>query len=161
MAYQRERGLLLLRCGRTSEALPALDAYVAAGTGEDIEAVGKLVALLRQQEPEGEFPVRANAEKKIFTLDAAREALPRVREITSEAASRYAQLSEGGETEEERQTIVRDWVRQVSSIGAEIKGLWLVDFDNGSGYYCWRYPETSLMFYHSYEEGFGGRMRIQ
>jgi len=25
--------------------------------------------------------------------------------------------------------------------GLEVKGLWLVDFDNGSGYYCWRYPK--------------------
>ena len=36
-----------------------------------------------------------------------------------------------------------------------------MDFDNGSGYYCWRYPEQRLEFYHSYDEGFGGRMRIQ
>jgi regulator of sirC expression with transglutaminase-like and TPR domain len=161
VAYQRERGLLLLRCGRTSEALPALDAYVAAGMGEDVEAVGKLVALLRQQEPEGELPAQAQAEKKIFTLDAAREALPRVREITSEAASRYARLSEGGDTEEERQTIVRDWVREISSLGAEIKGLWLVDFDSGAGYYCWKYPEQSLEYFHGYEEGFAGRLPLQ
>jgi hypothetical protein len=46
-------------------------------------------------------------------------------------------------------------------MGIEVKGLWLIDFDNGSGYYCWRYPEESLQFYHSYEDGFRGRMRIQ
>jgi hypothetical protein len=44
--------------------------------------------------------------------------------------------------------------------GLEIKGLWLVDFDNGSGCYCWRYPETGLDYFHTYEEGFRGRMRI-
>ena len=176
MAYQRERGLLLLRCGRTSEALPALDAYVAAGTGEDVEAVGKLVALLRQQEPEGEFPAQAQAEKKIFTLDAAREALPRVREITSEAASRYARLSEGGDltseavsryaqlaqnSDDERESIVREWMRELHSLGLEIKGLWLVDFDSGAGYYCWKYPEQSLEYFHGYEEGFAGRLPLQ
>ena len=31
--------------------------------------------------------------------------------------------------------------------GLEVKGLWLVDFDNGSGYYCWQYPEEGLQFY--------------
>jgi hypothetical protein len=36
-----------------------------------------------------------------------------------------------------------------------------VDFDNGSGYYCWRHPEAGLEWFHSYEEGFGGRIRIQ
>jgi hypothetical protein len=41
-----------------------------------------------------------------------------------------------------------------------VKGLWLVDFDNGSGYYCWRYPELRLEYYHSYDGGFGSRMRI-
>lgn len=161
IAYQRERGLLLLRCGRTSEALPALETYAAAGSGEDVEAIGKLIALLRQQEPEAGFPVASQAEKRIFTLDAAREALPRVQEITSEAASRYAQLSEGGETEEDRQAIVRDWVQRISSLGAEIKGLWLVDFDSGAGYYCWKYPEQSLEYFHGYEEGFAGRLPLQ
>ena len=40
-------------------------------------------------------------------------------------------------------------------------GLGLIDFDNGSGYYCWRWPETDLAYFHGYEEGFGGRIRIQ
>ena len=53
------------------------------------------------------------------------------------------------------------WARALVARGLEVKGLWLVDFDNGSGYYCWRHPEAVLQFFHSYEEGFGGRMRIQ
>ena len=35
-----------------------------------------------------------------------------------------------------------------------------MDFDNGSGYYCWQYPEEGLQYYHTYEEGFRGRTRI-
>ena len=46
-------------------------------------------------------------------------------------------------------------------LGLDIKGLWLVDFDNGSGYYCWKHPEVSLDYYHTYVVGFGGRVRIQ
>ena len=53
------------------------------------------------------------------------------------------------------------WAEAMMQLGLEVKGLWLVDFDNGSGYYCWRYPEAGLLFYHSHEEGFRGRMRIQ
>ena len=45
-------------------------------------------------------------------------------------------------------------------MGLEAKGLWLVDFDNGEGYYCWQHPEASLSHYHGYEEGFAGRMKI-
>jgi hypothetical protein len=36
-----------------------------------------------------------------------------------------------------------------------------VDFDTGSGFYCWRWPEERLEFFHGYEEGFDGRVRIQ
>jgi hypothetical protein len=52
------------------------------------------------------------------------------------------------------------WTRSLQALGVEVKGLWLADFDNGAGYYCWRYPETGLEYYHSYEEGFRGRIRI-
>ena len=28
-------------------------------------------------------------------------------------------------------------------------------------YYCWKWPEEELAYFHGYEEGFGGRVRIQ
>jgi hypothetical protein len=49
----------------------------------------------------------------------------------------------------------------MEAFGADVKGLWLVDFDNGSGYYCWRWPEPELAHFHGYDEGFSGRVRIQ
>jgi hypothetical protein len=64
------------------------------------------------------------------------------------------------EAQGEVDRVVTEWARALMERGLEVKGLWLVDFDNGSGYYCWRYPEDGLHFYHSYEEGFSGRMRI-
>lgn len=57
--------------------------------------------------------------------------------------------------------IVTEWAQAIIAKGVEVKGLWLVDFDSGSGYYCWRYPETGLHFFHSHEDGFRGRMPIQ
>jgi hypothetical protein len=56
---------------------------------------------------------------------------------------------------------VAGWVRAMEALGAEVKGRWLVDFDNGRGYYCWRWPEERLEYFHGYEEGFAGRVRIQ
>ena len=153
--------MLLLRCGRGSEALAALDAYVAGGSGEDVEAVGKLIAVLRQQEPLGAEFSETPAEKRIFTLDEARGLLSEVREITTEAAARYSELPEGDEAEEERKEIAGEWIRRISTLGVEIKGLWLVDFDSGAGYYCWKYPEVSLEYFHGYEEGFAGRLPLQ
>ena len=58
------------------------------------------------------------------------------------------------------QEIVQSWVDEVTSLGCEVKRLWLVDWDNGGGYYCWRYPEESLGFFHTYEDGFQGRIPI-
>jgi len=163
-SVERDRGLLLLRLKRTDEAISVLESYVAAARGEDLEAVAKLIAVVRDRAVSGEGTGAASApleEKKIFTLAQAQEMLPRVRQITSEAVARYDSLGEAPETEEERQELVREWVRQLSTLGVEIKGLWLVDFDSGAGYYCWKYPEPSLDYFHGYEEGFAGRLPLQ
>ena len=58
------------------------------------------------------------------------------------------------------QHIVNGWADEVRALGVEVKGLWLVDFDNGEGYYCWKYPEDTVGHYHGYEEGFAGRISI-
>ena len=160
----RERGLLLLRLGRAAEAVEALEAYVAAAEGEDREAVARLVAVVRERalSPEGAgLSPGASEKKKVFTLEEALETLPRVRELTSEAYSRYSELGEDADSEDDRQEVVRGWIEQLTALGVEIKGLWLVDFDSGAGYYCWKYPETSLEYFHGYEEGFAGRLPLQ
>ena len=164
-SHLRERGLLLLKAGRSDEALLSLEAYVEQAQGEDIEAVTKLIAIIREQAlpSEGaELVTGEPADPHIFSFEEARTLLPKVKEITSDAVFRYARLGEGsGETDEERQGIVREWAKEILSLGAVIKGLWLVDFDSGAGYYCWKYPEPSLEFFHGYEEGFSGRLPLQ
>ena len=152
----RERGLLLLRLGRMPDAVAALEAYVAAGRGEDLEAVAKLLSVVRDRESS-----TAPGERRVFTLSEARALLSRIREITADAVSRCAGVGEDAETEAERQEIVRGWVEKVSGFGVEVKGLWLVDFDSGAGYYCWKYPEPSLDYFHGYDEGFAGRLPLQ
>jgi regulator of sirC expression with transglutaminase-like and TPR domain len=160
----RERGLILLRLGRAAEAVEALEAYVAVAEGEDREAVVKLVAVVLERElsPEGTgLPPGSSEKKKIFTLEQARETLPRVKDFTSDAYSRYSELGEDADAEDDRQEVVRGWIEQLTALGVEIKGLWLVDFDSGAGYYCWKYPEASLEYFHGYEEGFAGRLPLQ
>jgi hypothetical protein len=97
-------------------------------------------------------------DKKTFTYEEAAAMLPRVQELTSEAWAAVEALPE--EAVGEYQQIVGDWAEALIALGIDVKGLWLIDFDNGSGYYCWKHPETSLQFFHGYEEGFGGRVPL-
>jgi hypothetical protein len=126
--------------------------------------VQKLIGVVRERgltSDAAELVVATSPEKKVFTLEEARSLLPKVKELTSEAVFKFARLSEGEETEEERQGVVGEWAREILALGAEIKGLWLVDFDSGAGYYCWKYPEGGLEYFHGYEEGFAGRLPLQ
>jgi hypothetical protein len=102
-------------------------------------------------------------DKKRFTYDEAARLLPEVRRITDAAYRAVDSASEAGSTEQTQaqvEALVTRWAQDVMALGLEVKGLWLVDFDSGSGYYCWQYPEEGLQFFHTYEEGFRGRTRI-
>src|SRR5512135_3355828 len=86
-------------------------------------------------------------EKKVFSFDEASALVPEVRRLTEAAQARLASLGQraegGGEsTSAAAEAVIAEWVRAVVRLGAEVKGLWLVDFDNGSGYYCWKFPEA-------------------
>jgi hypothetical protein len=109
---------------------------------------------------------------KTFTYDEALELFPQVQALTeravTDAAVVEAQLLalKGGESprrqalEAEYAGVVRTWAKQVMELGCEVKGLWLVDFDNGEGYYCWKYPEPEIGYFHDYTSGFAGRTKI-
>ncbi len=155
-ALLRERGLLLLKCGRTEEAVGALEQFVEGASDEDAQGTRRLILALRGRE--GGEPSPGSA-RRVFSLEEARALLPRVQELTSQAVERYGKLP--AELEEERRSVVEEWAREVQSLGLEIKGLWLVDFDSGAGYYCWKYPEPALDHFHGYEEGFAGRLPLQ
>jgi hypothetical protein len=111
-------------------------------------------------------------EHPIFSLEEASALLPRVKHMTADAVRRAellaAQLHGVTEDEPEYATlaaalrdVVNGWADELQTLGAEPKGLWLVDFDNGDGYYCWCYPENSITHYHGYSDGFAGRVKIQ
>ena len=111
------------------------------------------------------------ADHPIFSLDQARELLPQVKHVTADAVQRVESLASQlhGLTEDDPEhgplsaalhAVVDGWADQVHLLGVEAKGLWLVDFDNGNGYYCWCYPEPTITHYHGYSDGFDGRLRI-
>jgi hypothetical protein len=96
--------------------------------------------------------------KRIFTYEEAVALLPEAQRITSEAVDRVEEMD--SENPEDYQRLVTEWAEAIMDLGIEVKGLWLIDFDSGAGYYCWKYPEPALEHFHSYEEGFGGRVKL-
>jgi hypothetical protein len=98
-------------------------------------------------------------ERKVFTYEEAAKLLPEAQRITATAIAEVESLPES-ETAAASEQIITDWAGAIIELGIEVKGLWLIDFDNGSGYYCWQHPEPSLQYFHGYEEGFGGRVKL-
>ncbi len=111
--------------------------------------------------------------KKIFTLSDAENLLPLVYKLTEDYSKQVRKLinqleafpskqcERAIEVESNINTLVEQWQNKIERLGAKPKGLWLADFDNGSGYYCWKYPETKITFFHGYNEGFSGRKAIE
>lgn len=110
-------------------------------------------------------------EKRRFSLQEAKELVPLVRRVTAYAVgevktllSRLELLDEGDPEFEEAygaiDLAVQLWAEKLQKMGCGVKGLWLVDFDNGQGYYCWRYPEEELDHFRGYEDDFEERTRI-
>ena len=108
---------------------------------------------------------------RTFTLQDAQRLLPAVRARTADAveparavAERLDRLPNGHPDRDHLlvalERVVAEWTGAIQALGAVVKGLWLVDFDTGEGYYCWRYPEAAVQHYHGYDEGFAGRMKI-
>ncbi len=88
----------------------------------------------------------------VFTLEEAKEVMPRVQAITKPVFELATSLS---------RDLVTTWADTIRDLGPEVKGLWLVDFDSGDGYWCWSYPEEDLKHWHSYDGGYGERVTVE
>lgn len=95
-------------------------------------------------------------QKHTFGYVEAQRLLPVVRRITQEIvvraealALRYEALPEDHgsrrDVERELNELIIGWAAKIAKLGAEAKGLWLVDFDCGDAVYGWRFPDTELV----------------
>ena len=116
--------------------------------------------------------IMACDDPRVFTLAEAETLFPLVRRITHEAHEELEPVRRKLESmvpsnpriqdvEREYEEIVKRWVGKMERLGLVVKGLWLVDFDTGDGYICWRFPELKLGYYHSYHEGYAGRRPLK
>ncbi|WII72764.1 DUF2203 domain-containing protein [Bdellovibrio sp. 22V] len=110
---------------------------------------------------------------KTFTLQDARRLLPIIYRMTEESSrevkthlNRIEAFSDKSHPsvaiiEAEINAIIDRWQSKIEKLGAQPKGLWMADFDNGDGYYCWKYPEVEINHWHGYQDGFSGRILIE
>ncbi|MEZ0120652.1 MAG: DUF2203 family protein [Holophagaceae bacterium] len=107
---------------------------------------------------------------RVFSLEEAKQLTLRVRSLTApvtqlaesmakelQRAENQGQLALAEDLKERLKSLVESWTEGVEQLGGEVKGLWLVDFDAGHGYWCWSWPETELSFWHTHEGGFRSR----
>lgn len=111
-------------------------------------------------------------QKRSFNLQQVHDLLPVIYRLTDDAHLEVKNLlnqkkalrgiNEDRVLEIDRgiETIINTWEKKVQRLGAVPKGLWLADFDKGDGYYCWKFPETKISYWHGYDEGFTGRKEI-
>ena len=116
--------------------------------------------------------ISACSDPRVFTLAEAQELFPVVWKLTRtaqrelEPVRRHLEAMVPAnpqirEAEQRYEVIVRRWVGKMERLGLVVKGLWLVDFDTGDGYLCWRYPELKIGHYHGYHEGYDGRRPLK
>ena len=118
------------------------------------------------------WQIGSAGEARVFTLAEAEDVFPLVRRITYHSYRELqplrrllAMLPPGSaslyEAEEQYEAVVKRWVGKMERLGVVVKGLWLVDFDPGDGYLCWRFPELKLGYYHGYCEDYATRRPLR
>lgn len=123
--------------------------------------MGKVYNLFSTQEPSPTY----------HSLDSANAILPLVRKYTAEAVRRTEalslQLQHLTKDSQEYKYVCKHydeavvgWAERVHRLGALAKGLWLVDFDTGSRYLCWSYPEVRIEYFHDYDGSFKTRKSL-
>lgn len=112
--------------------------------------------------------------KSTFNLEEARAILPFIFRLTHGYAERVQVLIAKIETasklksdpelteplEAEAGRLIMEWQSKIQKLGGTPNGHWIVDFDSGDGYFCWKYPEPVIDFWHHYRDGFSKRVKL-
>ena len=110
---------------------------------------------------------------EFFSLEEASRLVPIIRRICQEYSAVVDRLVQrlGDLNPRDREQIaeieatiderIQSWNVKIRKLGAIPKGLWIVDFDSGNGYFCWKYPEPTILYWHGYSDGFSNRISIE
>ncbi len=115
--------------------------------------------------------INIHKQNQSFTLDEANSIVKTLYTITHSTRLKIDKLLTQLENSQDEATrtsientinvIVETWQLKVKALGAETKGLYLADLPSTDGtLYCWKYPETTIMYHHEPNETFRGRKLI-
>lgn len=123
-----------------------------------------------------DFDVIGINRKSIFNIEEARTLFPIIFRLTKSYSERVQVLihkidavanskNENGigatePLEAKAADLIQEWQSKVQKLGGLPNGHWIVDFDSGDGYFCWKYPERSIEYWHHYRDGFSKRIRL-
>lgn len=110
--------------------------------------------------------------RKVFDYSDINALLPIVHRITKTYSEKVSKLILKLEhipkqeklfqaVELEINDLIQEWQVKVEKLGAVTKGLWIADFDSGDGYYCWKFSEEQILYWHGYRDGFSGRRPVK
>ncbi len=104
------------------------------------------------------------SKEQVFNLEDARALLPWFAQASEEAEAQIKQTQRNESDLDEAQAriryIIQHWTETIAKLGAIPKQHFTVDFNSGTDYFCWEYPETDVVFRHDYHADDAGRHRI-
>lgn len=104
-----------------------------------------------------------------FCLQEANQLVPILKKITDQYRDQVESLLARLESvdiknhevidtlESQVNTLIQKWHSKIKKLGAIPNGLWVVSFNNGEGYYSWRYPEPEILYWYGYNEAYAFR----
>lgn len=109
---------------------------------------------------------------KLFDLAEAKALLPLVQAVSKRQFSKLSPTQDRLNKmlandprrkvyEHEFELYVSQWRSKVIQLGAQVTGLWTVEFDVGEGCLCWRYPELSLNYFRKHGAAFSERVKLR
>ncbi len=111
--------------------------------------------------------------KRSFRLKEANQLIPVIFKITKkykeEVERKLQQLeilatknhSSIDDLEAEVDLLISTWQGKIERLGGKVTGLWMIDFNSGDGYFCWKFPEPEILFWHRYEDGYTKRIPVE
>lgn len=109
---------------------------------------------------------------RLFSQEEATELLPIILKITRSYSDQVKVLvdqieeqpletkDQNWKIEEKVNKLIDTWKIKVQRLGITPRGLWIGDFPTQDGFYCWKYPETEIKYWHAKDDGFSKRKNI-